>query len=96
MITTKQRAYLRGLANTAETILQIGKNGIDENTVKQVNDALEARELVKGRCLENSGITPREAVQHLAEVCNAEIVQVIGWRFVLYRPAKKPIIVLPK
>lgn len=95
MITTKQRAYLRGLANKELSILQIGKNGIDENVVEQFNDALRARELVKGTCLETSGMTSREAVRALAELCDADIVQVIGNKFVLYKEAKKPKIILP-
>ena len=61
MISGKQRAQLRGLANGIDTIVQIGKGGITENVVKQVDDALNARELIKGRVLENSLITAREA-----------------------------------
>ena len=95
MITTKQRAFLRGRANTIDTIIHIGKGGITENIVTQTNDALESRELVKGKCLENSLVSAREAVQALAKECNAEIVQTIGNKFVLYRPAKEPKIVLP-
>lgn len=95
MITTKQRAYLRGLANKEQSILQIGKNGLDENVIEQFSAALNARELVKGTCLETSGMTSREAVTELAAACNAEIVQVIGTKFVLYKKGKKPKIVLP-
>ncbi len=97
MITSKQRAYLRGLANPIDTILQIGKGGIGNNLTKQVDDALTARELVKLRCLETADITPREAAGVLARACGAEIVQVIGTRLVLYRSAPKdPQIVLPR
>lgn len=96
MITTKQRAYLRGLANSIDTIFQIGKGGISENTVKQTDEALNAREIVKLRCLETSFVSARQAAQGLARECNADIVQVIGTRFVLYRAAKEPKIVLPK
>lgn len=85
MITTKQRAKLRGLANKADTILQIGKAGVIETTVTQVDDALTARELIKLRCLETAPLTAREAAQDLSERLNAEIVQVIGTRFVLFR-----------
>jgi len=99
-MTSKQRAYLRGLANPIETILQVGKGGINENTVKQVSDALEARELIKLRVLENSLMTAREAGEELAEAVGAEVVQTIGTRFVLYRASKTlPVekrIVLPK
>lgn len=85
MITTKQRAKLRGLANTEDTILQIGKGGIVDTTVTQVDDALSARELIKLRCLETAPLSAREAAQNLAERLNAEVVQVIGTRFVLFR-----------
>ena len=84
-LTSKQRAQLRGLANTMDTILQVGKDGINENLVKQLDDALEARELVKCRVLENSLLTAREACQELCVLTRSEPVQVIGTKFVLYR-----------
>ena len=84
-LTSKQRAQLRGLANTLDTILQVGKDGINENLVKQVDDALEARELIKCRVLENSMLTAREACQELCVLTRSEPVQVIGTKFVLYR-----------
>lgn len=91
MITTKQRAKLRGIANNAETILQIGKAGISEQTFTQVDEALTARELIKLRCLETAPCTAREAAQELSERIGADIVQVIGTRFVLFRRNdKKP------
>ncbi len=89
MITGKQRAQLRGLANGIDTIIQIGKGGITDAVIKSVNDALEARELIKGRVLENSMLTAREACDGLAQACGAEQVQAIGSRFVLYRENKK-------
>ena len=67
MITSKQRAYLRGLANSIETILIIGKGGITENVIKEADEALEARELIKGRVLENSDVTPMETADRIAE-----------------------------
>ena len=85
MLTSKQRSQLKGLAATADTIIQIGKGGINENLITQVRDALKARELVKGKVLENSLLTAREACETLAEVCKAEQVQVIGSKFVLYK-----------
>ena len=95
MITSKQRAYLRGLGNTVETILQIGKSGISDTVVAQVDEALTARELVKMRVLETAPVTPKEAAVELAERLSAEVVQVIGTRFILYRPNQKnPLIVL--
>lgn len=96
-LTSKQRAQLRGLAMTEDTIIQIGKGGITENTVTQVKDALTARELIKGRVLESSLLTAREAANALAEACAAETVQTIGSKFVLYkRNAKEPKIALVK
>ena len=85
-LTSKQRAQLRGLANTMDTILHIGKDGIGENLVKQADDALEARELIKGKVLENNiAYDARLAAQELAKATRSEVVQVIGTKFVLYR-----------
>ena len=85
-LTSKQRAQLRGLANGIETILQVGKDGIGENLVKQADDALEARELIKGRVLDNNiEYDARTAAEALAKATRSEVVQVIGTRFVLYR-----------
>ena len=99
-LTSKQRAQLRGLANGLDTILQIGKEGIGDNLVQQANEALEARELIKGRVLESAMLTPREACQTLARLTRSEQVQVIGTKFVLYREShskeKKDKIVLVK
>ena len=96
-LTSKQRAQLRGLAMTEDTIIQIGKGGISENILTQVKDALKARELIKGRVLENSLLTAREAADALAEACDAETVQTIGSKFVLYKKnAKEPKIALVK
>ena len=97
MLTSKQRAYLRSLAAREDTILQIGKDGITENTAAAMSDALRARELVKGRVLENSLLSAREACEVLSERCRAEQVQVIGSKFVLYkRNETNPRIDLPK
>ena len=84
-MNSKQRAMLRGMANTMETILYIGKDGVVPGTIKQASDALEARELIKGRVLENSMLTAREAAEQLAVAARCEVVQVIGSKFVLYR-----------
>ena len=86
-LTSKQRAQLRGLANGIDTILIVGKNGIGDDLVKQADDALEARELIKGRVLENALLSAREAAQALAPLTRSEVVQVIGTKFVLYRPS---------
>ncbi len=88
MLTSKQRAKLRGCANKMDTILQIGKDGINENLIKQTDDALTARELIKMRVLENSPLTAREAAFELAEATGSESVQIIGTRFVLFRRNK--------
>ena len=96
-LTSKQRSQLKGLAMNEDTIIQIGKGGISENTLTQVNDALKARELIKGRVLENSLLSAREAAEELALKCCAEVVQTIGSKFVLYkRNEKEPKITLVK
>lgn len=89
MITTKQRAYLRGIANNTETIMQIGKGGINEPLVKTVSDALEAREIVKLSVLETAPLTPKECMQELVPLLDCEAVQVIGRKIVLYRESKE-------
>lgn len=89
MLTSKQRSYLRGLANTIEPIFQIGKGGIGDNLITQFNDALEARELVKATVLRNSEAGAREIGDEIAEIVGADVVQVIGNRFVLYKESEK-------
>ncbi len=85
MLSSKQRALLKGMASTMDTIVIVGKGGITENVIAQVSDALEARELVKGKVLESSLLSAKEACAALAEACGAEQVQVIGGKFVLYK-----------
>ncbi len=97
MLTGKQRAYLRGLAQKEEAIIYIGKAGITEPVLAEVRDALAARELVKGRVQENCLYTAAEAQQMLCQACGAEGVQVIGKVFVLYKKrADGAKIILPK
>ncbi|MBQ8928429.1 MAG: ribosome assembly RNA-binding protein YhbY [Oscillospiraceae bacterium] len=97
MLTSKQRAYLRGIASGYETIFQVGKGGISDNLITQVNDALKKRELIKLRVLDNSMLTAREAAEALAQACSADVVQVIGSRFVLFRRnPQEPVIDLAK
>lgn len=97
MLTSKQRAYLRGLANPLETILIVGKGEITDNIIMQADTALTARELIKGKRLENSSYSARECADIIAEQCGADVVQVIGSKFVLYRPnPDEPVIKLPK
>lgn len=96
-LTSKQRSQLRSLAAAEDTIIQVGKGGINDKLIESVSNALRARELVKGRVLENSMLTAREACDALSEACRAEQVQVIGTKFVLYkRNEKEPKIELVK
>ena len=99
-LTSKQRAQLRGLANSIDTIVHVGKDGLGDNLIKQADDALDARELIKCKVLENSMLTAREAADALARATRSEVVQVIGTKFVLYRQShnkdKKDRIVLVK
>ena len=84
-LNSRQRAQLRGLANSIDTIIHIGKDGIGDNLIKQADDALEARELIKGKVLENSMLTAREGAEELAQATRSQVVQVIGTKFVLSR-----------
>lgn len=93
MLTSKQRAYLRSIAQSYETIFQIGKGGISDNLIMQVNDALRKRELIKLRVLDNCELSSREAADAIAEKVSADVVQVIGTRFVLFkRNPQEPVI----
>ncbi|MBQ1961789.1 MAG: YhbY family RNA-binding protein [Clostridia bacterium] len=89
MLNSRQRAQLRGMANSYETIFQIGKGGIGDQLIKQVDEALEARELIKLRVLETAGITSRIAADEIAPKVGADVVQVIGTKFILYRAASQ-------
>ena len=96
MLTSKQRAYLRSLANGIDAIFQVGKNGVTPELRDTVHNALEARELVKISVLDNNMLGPAEAAEMLASRTGADIVQVIGNKFVLYGASKtKPVIELP-
>ena len=97
MLTSKQRAYLRSLAAAQDTILMVGKGGMSPDIIKQASDALKARELMKGKVLETAPVSVREAAEQIAEETGAEVVQVIGGKFVLYkRNNEDPKIVLPR
>ncbi len=89
MLTSKQRASLRSMANSMDPIMQVGKNGIGEELITSVDNALEARELIKMTALETAPVTAREAADELAEATGADVVSVVGRKFVLYRPSKK-------
>ena len=96
MLTGKQKRYLRSMGNEMEPILQIGKGGITAAVIAQTNETLEARELIKGRVLQNSPDEPKAAAAELAEQAGAELVQVIGRNFLLFKPSQtKPLIDLP-
>ena len=88
-MTSKQRAYLRSLASKIDTIFQIGKGGISEEMCNQISNALEARELIKLRVLDNAEYLPREAAEEIADAIGAEVVTVIGTKFVLFRVSSK-------
>ena len=88
-MTSKQRAYLRSLASQIDTIFQIGKGGISDEMCNQISNALEARELIKLRVLDNAEYLPREAAEEIAEAVGAEVVTVIGTKFVLFRVSSK-------
>lgn len=97
MLSGKQKRYLRSLGNELLPIIQVGKGGISENLLKQVEDALEARELIKGRVLNNCLEVPEEIADKLAAEVGAELVQVIGRNFLLYKRAKEnQVIKLPQ
>ena len=85
MLTSKQRAYLRSLSQKLDTIFQIGKSGITEEICTQLANALEARELVKARVLDNSGYTAREAAEEIAAAISCDVVSCVGTKFVLYK-----------
>lgn len=89
MITTKQRAFLRGLGNALEPVMQIGKEGITDNVLNGVYLLLEARELVKVKVLKNCDMDAKEIANLLAQKLEAEVVQVIGSIFILYKKSTR-------
>lgn len=89
MLTSKQRAALRGAANTLDPVFQVGKGEIDEALIKSTADCLAARELIKMKVLETSMYNAKEAAAILAEETGADVVQVIGSKFVLFLQKKK-------
>lgn len=95
-MTSKQRAYLKSIASNISAIFQIGKSGVSENLIKQLDDALEARELIKITVLETAPENVKDLGNELAEKTNSILVQTIGSKIVLYRKKKKDSkIVLP-
>lgn len=97
MLTSKQRAYLRAMAQSLDTIFQVGKGGITDEMCTQIANALEARELIKARVLENSGYTAKDAANEIAEKIDCDVVSCVGSRFVLYKESvNKKRIELPR
>ena len=89
MLTSKQRAYLRSISQNLDTIFQIGKGGITAEICNQIYNALEARELIKARVLENSGYTAKEAANEIAEAIGCDVVACVGSKFVLYKESEE-------
>ena len=98
MLTSKQRAYLKSLAVDIETVLMVGKSGMSAEIIKQAEDVINKRELIKGKVLtETCPLSPLEVANEIAEKTGSIVVQVIGSKFVLYKKnEKEPVIVLPK
>ncbi len=89
MLSSKERAYLRSLSQSLDTIFQIGKGGISEEICLQIENALEARELIKARVLDNSGYTAKEAAEIISDAISCDVVSCVGTKFVLYKESKK-------
>ena len=88
-MNSRQRAELRGMANTLDPIFQVGKGGVNDQLIRHVDETLEKRELIKLTVLESAPETAREAADQIAAATHAETVQVIGRKFVLYRKSKE-------
>lgn len=95
MLTNKQKAFLRKLAQREPAILQVGKDGISDALVETIGDALKARELIKVSVLKTAPADIKETAFDLARLSHSEVVQVIGRTVVLYKPAREPKILLP-
>jgi RNA-binding protein len=96
VLTGKQKGFLRSMGNEMDPILQVGKGGITESVVTQTDEVLEVRELIKCRVLQNCSEEPKIVAAELAEQVKADLVQVIGRNFLLFRQSMdKPVIVLP-
>lgn len=97
MITSKQRSFLKGLAHDIEPTVYIGKAGLTENVIKEIDVCLEARELVKVKLQEGFDVKPKDVANSLLELLKAEFVQAIGRKFTLYRASKEnKQIILPR
>lgn len=89
MITSKQRRFLKQLAQELEPTVFLGKNGLTDNIKKEMEVGFETRELVKVKLQQGCGLSPKDVANQLAQELNAEFVQAIGHKFVLYRPSKE-------
>jgi RNA-binding protein len=96
MLSGKQKRHLRALGHNLKPVIHIGKKEIEEALIKEADAALDCHELIKVKLLESCLLDRNEAADMLAGSCNADIAQVLGKTFLLYRPAKPPVIVLPK
>ncbi|MCG8538889.1 MAG: YhbY family RNA-binding protein [Clostridia bacterium] len=97
MLTSKQRSYLKGLANNIDAVSHIGKEGISQAFLRQLRDTLETREIVKVNIQKSSILDTKEAANEVARLTNSEFVQAIGRKFVLYKKSyEDPKIELPK
>ena len=96
MLTGKQKRHLRALGHKLKPVIQIGKKEIEEGLIEETRAAIDHHELIKVKLLESCMLDRNEAAGMLAEACNADVAQVLGKTFLLYRPAKEPVIVLPK
>ena len=96
MLTSKQRAYLKGISNKLEPVFQIGKGGVSAMQISQIDDYLRVHEIMKIRVLDNSLYNAKEASFEIAQAINADVVQVIGSIGILYKKnEKEPVIKLP-
>ena len=88
-MTSKERALLRGIAMNMAPTAQVGKNGVTDTLIQQIDDQLEAREMIKVSVLQNSDLDAKAVANDIAAETNAEIVQVLGFKITLYRVSKK-------
>lgn len=96
MLTGKQKRHLRALGHKLKPLIQIGKKEIEEALIAEANASLDHHELIKVKLLESCLLDKHEASEMLAETCRAEVAQILGKTFLLYRAAKTPVIIFPK
>lgn len=96
MLSGKQKRHLRALGHSLKALIQVGKKEVDQALLAETNIALDHHELIKVKLLESCMLDKNEAAELLAEGCRAEVAQILGRTILLYRPAKEPVIVLPK